>query len=70
MAKQRGNKMFALQDGGMCISSSTMHKTFQKYGRSSQCRSDGRGGNKANQVYVIGGIEGMITLLFFIYKNK
>ena len=62
VAKQRGNKVFALQDGGMCLSSSTAHKTFQKYGTSSQCKSDGRGGKKTNHVYVIGGIKGMITL--------
>ena len=70
LAKQLGNKVFALQDGAMCLTSFTMHKTFQTYGRSSQCKSDGKGGKEANQVYVIGGIKGMTTLLSFIYKNK
>jgi len=60
--------VFALQDGGMCLTSSTIHKTFQTYGRSSQCKSDGRGGKEANQVYAIGGINGMTPLLTFIYK--
>jgi len=64
---QRGNKVFALQDGDICLTSSTVHKTFQKYGRSSQCKSDGRGGKKANHVYVIGGIKGMTSLLFFSF---
>jgi len=65
VAKQRGYKVFALQDGGMCLSSSTAHKTFQRYGTSSKCKSDGRGGKEANHVYVIGGIKGMTTLFIF-----
>ena len=69
VAKQRRNKVFALQDGGMCLSSSTAHMTFQTYGRSSKCKSDGKGGKEANQVYVIGGINGMTTLLSFIYEK-
>jgi len=63
VAEQRGYKVFALQDGGMCLSSSTMHKTFQTYGRSSQCKSDGRGGKEANQVYVIGGIKVLLPYM-------
>ena len=63
--------MFALQDGGMCLSSSTAHKTFQRYGISRRCKSDGRGGKEANHVYVIGGIKGMTTLfIFFIYRSE
>ena len=57
--------MFALHDGGMCSSSSTAHMTFQKHGVSGQCKSDGRGGEMANQVYAVGGIKGMITLFIF-----
>ena len=59
VAKQRGYKVFALQDGGMCLSSSNAHKTFHQYGSSSQCKNDGRGGKEANHVYVIGGIKGV-----------
>ena len=62
--------MFALQDGGMCLSSSTAHKTFQRYRSSSQCKSDGRGGNEANHVYVIGGIKGMMTLFIVNLQKK
>jgi len=60
VAKQRGYKVFAVQDGGMCLSGSTGHKTFYIYRMSSQCKSDGRGGKEANHVYVIGGMKGMI----------
>ena len=68
VAKKRGYKVFAVQDGGMCLSSSTAHKTFNIYGTSSGCTFNGRGGNKANHVYVIGGLQGMITLFKnFIY---
>ena len=63
--------MFALQDGGMCLSSSTAHKNFHQYSMSSQCKSDGRGGIGANHVYVIGGMDGMIIFYFrFIEINE
>lgn len=63
--------MFALQDGGKCLSSSTAHKNFQMFGMSSQCKSDGRGGKEANHVYVIGGMDGMFILYFiFIEINE
>ena len=63
VAKKRGYKVFAVQDGGMCLSSSTAHKTFHIYGTSRRCTSNGRGGDSANHVYVIGGMKGMFTLL-------
>ena len=47
--------MFAIQNGGWCAASATAHKTFNKYGKSTACRSDGKGGPWANQVYVIKG---------------
>ena len=59
--------MFALQDGGMCSSSSTAHMTFQKYGESGECKSDGRGGKIANHVYALGGIKGKTTLFIFLF---
>ncbi|XP_022794748.1 uncharacterized protein LOC111333443 [Stylophora pistillata] len=52
-AKRAGYNMFAVQNGGWCASSSTVAKTFNKYGGSSACRSDGGGGPWANQVYYI-----------------
>ena len=47
--------MFAVQDGGWCASSALAAKTFNKYGKSSVCPSDGEGGPWANQVYYIKG---------------
>ena len=54
-AMKRGYTMFAVQDGGWCASSSTAAVTFDKYGKSTFCASDGEGGGWANQVYVIKG---------------
>jgi len=70
VAKQRGYSVFALQDGGRCLSSPTALMTFSTYGSSSWCNSDGRGGRSANHVYAVGGIKGTTTLLFFIYKRN
>ena len=54
-AKKRGFHVFAVQDGGWCASSALAAKTFNKYGKSSACKSDGEGGPLANQVYYIKG---------------
>jgi len=54
-AMRKGYSMFAVQDGGWCAASATAPQTFDKYGKSSSCRSDGEGGGWANQVYVIKG---------------
>ena len=48
-----GFKVFAVQDGGQCFSSATANATFDRYGRSTECLSDGAGGPMANQVYKI-----------------
>ena len=50
-----GYSMFAVQNGGWCASSRLAEETFNKYGRSSACRSDGEGGPWANQVYELIG---------------
>ena len=50
-----GYSMFAVQNGGWCASSRLAEETFNKYGRSSACRSDGEGGPWANQVYELKG---------------
>jgi len=50
-AKLKGYKMFGIQDGGMCVTSASAHKTYNKYGESKDCKSDGKGGPWANQVY-------------------
>ena len=54
-ARRAGYGMFAIQNGGWCAASATAAKTFNKYGKSAACRSDGEGGPYANQVYVIKG---------------
>ena len=47
--------MFALQNGGFCASSATAQNTYDKYGPSSDCKDDGKGGPLANQVYAFQG---------------
>ena len=65
VARRRGFHMFALQDGGWCATSDTAEKTFDKYGKSSGCLSDGEGGSLANNVYVIKGSYRSVLLAFF-----
>ena len=62
--------MFAVQDGGMCLSTSTAHNTFDKYRTSTACKRNGRGGVWANHVYVIGRTKGMFTVLFVYLEFK
>ena len=61
-AKKRGYKMFAVQDGGWCASSANAQTTYDMYGESNACKSDGEGGLWANQIYTIGG---SLTEVFF-----
>ena len=56
-AMRKGYSMFAFQSGGWCAASATAPETFDKYGNSTACRSDGESGARANQVYVIKGIS-------------
>ena len=52
-AKKQGFQMFAVQNGGWCASCATAAKSYAKYGKSTACRSDGKGGPWANEVYYI-----------------
>ena len=54
-AHKRGFRMFAVQNGGWCAASVSAEKTFNKYGQSTYCRSDGEGGPLSNDVYIIKG---------------
>lgn len=54
-AMRAGYNMFAVQDGGWCAASATGPQTFNKYGKSTACKSDGEGGSLANQVYFTKG---------------
>ncbi|XP_078364962.1 uncharacterized protein LOC144649346 [Oculina patagonica] len=67
-AKVRGYKTFALQDGGMCVGSPRANKTFGKYGKSQDCKNDGKGGPWANQVYNLTGT--MEDILSTVYYSK
>ena len=51
-ALKRGFPAFALQNGGWCAASAKALETFNKYGKSSDCKNDGEGGRWANNVYV------------------
>ncbi|XP_068703649.1 uncharacterized protein [Montipora foliosa] len=52
-AMRRGHKIFAVQNGGECFSSRAVETTFDRYGGSAACGSDGEGGKWANHVYLI-----------------
>ena len=60
-----GYKTFAIQDGGMCVGGPNAHKTYDKYGRSQDCKNDGKGGPWANQVYnLTETVEGTVAYAF------
>ncbi|XP_013392548.1 uncharacterized protein LOC106160472 [Lingula anatina] len=52
-AKSRGYTYFAVQHGGWCASAATAGDTYDKYGSSDGCNSDGEGGSLASEVYKI-----------------
>jgi len=45
--------VFAVQNGGQCLGGPDANLNYKKYGSSTQCRENGRGGPWANQVYRI-----------------
>ena len=54
-AMRAGYSMFAVQNGGQCAASATAPQTFDKYAKSTACKTNGEGGPSANQVYLIKG---------------
>ena len=54
-AMRQGYSMFAVQDGGRCVSSADAPKTYSKYGDSQACLAGGEDGDMASQVYEIEG---------------
>jgi len=50
---------FAIHEGGSCLVGETFHLTFNKYGISQDCKSDGKGAAGASHVYLPSGVEGM-----------
>lgn len=69
-ARKRGFPAFALQDGGWCAASSKALDTFNKYGNSSDCQNDGRGGHFANNVYVFQDETNSKVFFSSIYNKK
>jgi hypothetical protein len=51
VAKSKGHKIFAIQDGGWCASTADLG-SYNKYGNANEC-ADGKGGPWANDVYKI-----------------
>ena len=52
-----GHRIFAVQNGGWCASAANAENTYKKYGASSACLNNGKGGPAANQVYEIEGVD-------------
>lgn len=50
-AMEKGYKVFTLQDNGWCGSSAVAEQTYNKYGPSTDCPSNGLGGAYINAVY-------------------
>jgi hypothetical protein len=50
-AKAKGYQGFAIQDSGWCATGPEAHLSYMKYGRSTNCGTDGEGGGWANDVY-------------------
>ena len=56
----RGFTAFAVQDGGMCVSDKYAYFFHEFAVKSENCKSDGKGGNMANQVYYLNStLKGM-----------
>ena len=54
VAKSHGNKVFALKDKGLCLSSINAHNIDDLHGRSKKCSDNGLGGPDEIKVYQIG----------------
>ena len=51
--KRKGYSMFAVANGGLCLSGARAPLTYNKHGKSTACNDDGEGGKWANQVYIM-----------------
>ena len=65
-AMKREYEAFAVQDGGLCLVSDTLRPSFNTFGISHGCASDGKGGPSANHVYIIGGVKGITHFLNYL----
>ena len=59
VAAVKGHRIFGVQHGGWCASTSTGHLTYAKYGRARNCKN-GKGGAWANDVYKLKGIPQIV----------
>ncbi|XP_078616566.1 uncharacterized protein LOC144884896 isoform X2 [Branchiostoma floridae x Branchiostoma japonicum] len=59
VALSRGFPVFALQNGGWCAGSADGLNTYDRYGPSTTCASDGEGGPWGNEVYRITDNHGL-----------
>lgn len=50
IAKELGYKVFAIKDGGQCLTSQSAHLTYTLLGRANDC-SNGMGGQNSSDVY-------------------
>ncbi|KAI8486076.1 hypothetical protein Bbelb_361760 [Branchiostoma belcheri] len=57
VALGRGFTVFAVQNGGECFGSVDAQNTYNEYGPSTACATDGEGGPWANEVYKIAEAE-------------
>ena len=55
-SKSLGYKVFALKDGGDCLSSANSEDTYDRNGISTECETTGKGGTSSVQVYKIGNV--------------
>ena len=67
-AKSKHFDTFAVQSGGQCFTSPTASDTYRIYGPSKGCSSDGTGGTWSQEVYKIGII--IIVWSILLYANK
>jgi hypothetical protein len=54
IARSRGYQLFAIQNGGMCLSGPKAQDTYKIHGLARNCK-DGKGGEWANDVYIFNG---------------
>ena len=54
VARSRGYQLFAIQNGGMCLSGLKVQETYKIHGLARNCK-DGKGGEWANDVYIFNG---------------
>lgn len=48
-----GYQTFGLQNGGECVVSANEERSYDMFGPSDNCRSDGKGGHLSNELYQI-----------------